>query len=391
MTAIGAFWAFLGLITLSWGMGERSNRKLGLVVLIYVLHLVTTLIYFRYVQANDADTKLYYFDPYGFYHRELSLGTVFVIYMVQWLREQLGGSYLDFFLLFQLFGLAGIMILVRTLDDVTRLLQSPWPVVFTIMVLMPGLYFWTSAIGKDAPLFLASALVIWSGLQFAQRWLWFALALVIMLLFRPHVALVAAAALALAVVMGRGIGPGLRLGAAVFAIICVALVGQTVQSSLQIDLTSVGSIADYVENQTTVASGASGDAAVANMSFAAKLLSLLFRPLFFDAGGFAGFIASFQNVFMLFIAATLVRKIRVWRQMFRASLGIRFATTYLFGMILLLTLMYYNLGLGLRQREMFTPALFLIFAVLYSHGRSRAVSNPSLTASPPRPELQVTV
>lgn len=372
MTALGAFWVFMGLITLTWGMIERSNRKLGLLVLIYVLHLVTTLVYYRYVQANDADTKLYYFDPYGFYGDKFSLGTIFLIYLVQWLRGLIGGSYFDYFLLFQLFGLAGIMVLVRTLEELTQSLRSTWPPVFTLMVLMPGIYFWTSAIGKDAPLFLASALAVWAGLQFKQRWLWFGLALVLMVLFRPHVALVAAAALALAVVLGRGISPAVRTAAIAFAVICTGFIAQTVQSSLQIDLSSVGSIASYVENQTAVASGASGDNALAGMSYPLKLLSLLYRPLFVDSGGLFGLVASFQNLFMLFASFVLLRNFRTWRAMFRASLGIRFATVYLLGMILLLTVMYYNVGLGLRQREMFTPALFVIFGAVYCHARLRA-------------------
>jgi hypothetical protein len=372
MTALGAFWVLMGLITLSWGMIERSNRKLGLLVLIFVLHLVTTLVYYRYVQANDADTKLYYYDPYKFYGDRFSLGTVFLIYLVQWLRGLIGGSYFDYFLLFQLFGLAGIMVLVRTLEELTQILRSTWPPVFTVMVLMPGIYFWTSAIGKDAPLFLASSLAIWAGLQFARRWLWFGLALVLMVLFRPHVALVAAAALALAVVLGRGISPAVRTAAIAFAVICTGFIAQTVQSSLQIDLTSVGSIASYVENQTAVASGASGDNALAGMSYPLKLLSLLYRPLFVDAGGLFGLVASFQNLFMLFASFVMLRQFGTWRAMFRASLGIRFATVYLIGMILLLTVMYYNVGLGLRQREMFTPALFVIFGALYCHARLRA-------------------
>jgi uncharacterized protein (DUF486 family) len=110
------------------------------------------------------------------------------------------------------------------------------------------------------------------------------------------------------------------------------------------------------------------------MSYPAKLFSLLYRPFFFDAGGIFGLVASFQNLFMVFATYVLVRELGTWRRMFRASLGIRFATAYLLGMILLLTVMYYNVGLGLRQREMFTPALFVIFGALYSHQRLRRQS-----------------
>jgi hypothetical protein len=351
-----------------------------LLLLVYVLHLGTTLAYYWYVQSADADTKLYYFDPYGFYGKHFSLGTMFLIYAVQWLKELIGGSYLDYFMLFQLFGLAGIVLLIRTLEELTIALKWNWPAVFTVMIFMPGIYFWTSAIGKDAPLFLASALTVWSMMQFSRRWIWFGLALLLMLLFRPHIALVAAAALAMALVLGRGISPAIRVGAIGFALICVIFVGRTVQASLQIDLSSVGSIASYVETQTSVASTAAGNEELVSMSYPAKLASLLFRPLFFDASGLFGMVASVQNLFMLFAAFVLVREARVWRQMFVASLAIRYATIYLFGMILLLTLMYYNVGLGLRQREMFTPALFVVFGALFCH---RRYTSPALQGGLP--------
>jgi hypothetical protein len=180
--------------------------------------------------------------------------------------------------------------------------------------------------------------------------------------------------------------PAIRIGAIGFALICVIFVGRTVQSSLQIDLSSVGSIASYVETQTSVASTASSNEELVSMSYPAKLASLLFRPLFLDASGLFGLVASVQNLFMLFAAFVLVRETRVWRQMFLASLAIRYATIYLFGMILLLTLMYYNVGLGLRQREMFTPALYLIFGALFCHWR---YTSPALPGGLPAPGAKV--
>lgn len=387
MTAVGAFAALLGLLGLLWGMVERSNRKLGLLVGIYVLHLLTALVYYSYVQTNDADTKLYYFDMYDFYNRDFSLGTVAIIYMVQWLKEAVGGSYLDYFLLFQVFGVWGIMLLVRSIEELHIALDRPWTPLFTGLMLLPGMYFWTSAIGKDAPLFLASTLAVWCTLRFSRRWLWFGLALAIMVLIRPHVALVASVSLALALVAGKGVAPAVRIGAIVLAVGAVAFLANTVQSSLQVDLTSVGSIASYVENQTAVAStAAAAGGEAATLSLPMKLISLLYRPFFFDAGGVFGLVASVQNLFMLFATYVLARNAAVWREMFSAALPIRFATVFLFGMIVMLTLMYYNVGLGLRQREMFTPALIVLFTAIYSYRQHRTdpadQSSPALLAAP---------
>lgn len=366
MTFVGVAGILLGLLAVRWLAIEQSNRKIGFFLLIAVIHVATTAIYYQYTQSYDADTGLYYFDQPGFYYRRFSLGTVFIIYLVQWLRGVIGGTYLDYFFLFQAFGVWGIALLVRALEELTIVLERPWPPFLTVLMFMPGMYFWTSAIGKDAPLFFACTLAVWSSMAITKRWLWFGIAIVVMVLFRPHIALIAIGSLALAVVAGRGLPLALRGVLVGLSLVSGALLLNTVQASLRVDLSSVGSIAGYLETSTaTAAAAADGSDQLVSAPFPLKLISLLYRPFFFDSGGFFGLVASVQNVFMLFVTFVLVRNHRIWRAMFRESLPIRFATIFLFALILLLSFMYYNVGLGLRQREMFTPALYLIFAALY--------------------------
>jgi hypothetical protein len=343
-----------------------TNRKIGFFILMASIHVITAVIFYQYVQTNDADTKLYYFDEYGLYYLKFSLGTSFLIYFVQWLREAIGGTYLDYFLLFQALGFWGIALLVRTLEELIEVLDQTWQPIFTVMMFLPGMYFWTSAIGKDSPLFFACTLALWSTMAISRRWFWFGLAIAIMAMFRLHVAIVAVAALALAVSTGKGISVWLRIVLLLAMIPGIYALADTIQATLQLDISSVGSVANYIETQTNSLVAAAGEnGALAALSPQAKVVSLLYRPFFIDSGGLFGLVASFQNVFMLYATYVLIRENRTWRAMFRLSLPIRFATVFLFAMITMLTIMYYNVGLGLRQREMFTPALLLIFAALY--------------------------
>jgi hypothetical protein len=252
------------------------------------------------------------------------------------------------------------------LEELTIALKRPWPPLLTVLAMTPGMFFWTSAIGKDAPLFFGCSLAIWSAMALARRWVWFGFAVVVMLLFRPHVALVAVLSLSLALVTGRGVSLTVRIMMiATSGIAAFALVG-TVLDSLRIDLSSVGSIASYVEDRTSVAANAAGAGGeLVSLPLPIKVLSLLYRPFFFDAGGIFGLVASIQNVFMIYASYQLARNLRLWAEMFRESLPIRYATVFLGTMILMLSVMYYNVGLGLRQREMFTPALCLVFGAVY--------------------------
>jgi hypothetical protein len=198
-----------------------------------------------------------------------------------------------------------------------------------------------------------------------------------MILFRMHVALLTMASFAFALVAGRGVPTVARIlllgaagGAAFF------LFG-SLQAELQVDLSSVGSIANYVE-QATGAATRGVDDTLANASFPVKLVSLLIRPLFFDVENLFGLAASVQNLVMIGITFYLFANFRLLVEMFRGSLAVRFATIHFVAIYLMLAVMYYNVGLGLRQREMATPALLVVLGavVMVAQLRRRTKGQP---------------
>jgi small-conductance mechanosensitive channel len=101
-----------------------------------------------------------------------------------------------------------------------------------------------------------------------------------------------------------------------------------------------------------------------------RLLSLLFRPLFLDAQGAFGLIASLENVFIIVLLVTLFRNFGQLMRMIRQVFFIRFAAVFALILIVLLSLVYYNVGLGLRQKIMFMPALLTMFVAVLAVRRS---------------------
>jgi hypothetical protein len=203
-----------------------------------------------------------------------------------------------------------------------------------------------------------------------------------MVLIRAHVALLTVVALSLALVAGRGVSTAVRMllvGAA--GVASVFLFG-TLQAELQIDLTSIDSVASFVEQQTDSATRGV-DQTLQQAAFPVKLFSLLYRPLFFDTGGLFGLVASFQNVVMIMITVLLARHWRIWMELFRGSFAIRFATIHFAALFFMLAFMYYNVGLGLRQREMATPALLITFSAVWMVAQLR--SRTAASAAPPAP------
>jgi hypothetical protein len=383
MTFVGVLGILLSFVAFAWFTKRKDNSRLALFLIIAILHIASAYIYYLFVQNNDADTKLYYYDLYGFYENGFGLGTMFVVYVTQSAIELFGGSYLDYFFVYQALGIWGLALVFRTMEETASALDTILPLPMMTLMFLPGMYFWTAAIGKDAPLFLACALAVWSCFRISSRWVWFGLAIAIMMSIRVHVAFLTVVALALAMVAGRGVPNILRIMLVFAAIAGGGFLFSTLQSELKVDLSSVGSIANYVDQQTAAATRGV-DNSLANASFPVKLLSLLYRPFFFDSGGAFGIVASFQNVIMVVITLMLLRNFRLWAELFRASLAIRFATIHFVAMYLMLAVMYYNVGLGLRQREMATPALIVVFTTVFMVGvlRRRSASVPSSSAAP---------
>jgi hypothetical protein len=359
MTLIGVLGILLSLLGFAWMTGLKDNRRLGLWAVMVIAHLVTTFVYYFYVQSNDADTKLYYYDLYGFVAMDFKVGTLAVVKATQGLKDVLGGTYLDFFLLYQVLGIWGIAFVYRMFEDLSQILDHPIAPLHYGLLMGPGMYFWTSAIGKDAPMFFACAMAVWCSFAIVRRWPWLALALVVMILIRPHIALVTLAALGLAVVMGRGVSLSLRVVLVGAVAVSGVLLFGTVQSQLGTQESGGGSISNIVE-AASVASGDAGIGSLASQPLPIKLLSLMYRPFFVDADSIFGLVASLQNIGMLVMTIALIRNFRLWVEMFRASFLIRFVTIHAAAVYLLLALMYYNVGLGLRQREMATPAMLVL-------------------------------
>src|SRR4051812_11159536 len=89
MSGIGVIGALFSVLALSWAFVNRSNGRLAIFMLMMLMHIGVSVIYYYYVQAHDADTRIYYSDPYGFFGRS-GTGTYFTINLVQTMRLWIG-------------------------------------------------------------------------------------------------------------------------------------------------------------------------------------------------------------------------------------------------------------------------------------------------------------
>lgn len=381
MSILGLIGVILGFFAIPMAFTRATRIKIVYMTMIYLIHVAASVVYFRRALDNEADSAWYYFDPYQNYQEGFSLGTQGILYVVQYIKEMIGGTYLDFYLLFQAIGFLGIAILLRVFEEIHDELRLPHAPYFYALIAIPSLHFWSGALGKDAPFLLATSLALWASMRLPSRAKALIAALLLMLLIRPHIAVVAGAALALAVIVGRGISVPVRLALFVVAVAGTALAVSMLQSIYSVDITSAESIGQQFERvEVLLSSDYAGTTAVSG-NFAVRLLSLLFRPLFFDAKELFALIASLESVLMILVVLLLVIRVRDLFQLFRSVFFARYAVIYGLGMTVFLTLGYWNVGLGLRQKwtmmvPMYLVLLVAVIAVRGARMRSMAEAVP---------------
>lgn len=364
MTLFGIVSILLGALAFRFAIIEPTRMRISMFAILFIVHLVATFVFFAYVQVQGGDSELYYYDELDFYSRGFALSTGAVIFFVQFLKGTIGGSYLDYFMLFQSIGFCGIALLMRTFEEIHIGLETDQRPLVLLLLLIPSLQFWTGAIGKDAPLFFAACLALWAAVNIRSRYIALGLAVGLMVVVRPHIAFVAVVAVSVALLFDGQLSRWARAGLLVVALAAGAFAISTIQSALRLDLTDADSISTFLESRDNISQSVSGGNTSVQGSFGVRLVSLLLRPFFFDVEDVFGYVASGENAILLMIYATIFARIGTFISLLRRSPFVRFATAFSVGTAIVLALSYYNVGLGLRQRTMFLPGILSVLVTM---------------------------
>lgn len=369
-----------------WMISARATTgRIFMAVGMLLLHGAATVGYYAYTAHNGGDAVWYYYDWYHWESRPFSLGTMAALQFTQLLRRDLGASYIGCYIFFQSVGFWGIMLLMRSFQEIHEKLRVEESSLPSYMLFLPSMYFWTSGIGKDALLFFAISLCIWSVISFRRRILFFGFSLVVMILFRAHIAMAVVASIAGAAFFHRGISAGRKFVLLTLAFVAAGSLVGSVRATINVDVTDPNSINTFLERRGAIPVSATGATAVRDAPVIVRLVSLLFRPFFFDANGVFGVITSVENVGSILLFLYLIRNWRTMRMLASRVFFIEFCVFFSVVLIALLTLVYYNVGLGVRERVMVFPPLFCVFVAQWAMLRVRAEPAVAVvTHSPPR-------
>ena len=363
---ISAFLIFIAGSFIILGVRKYFDSNLKRVSLLYIWHTILCMVYFWFVFYKGGDAAMYFTEAslYGL-NKEFDLGTAGIIYFTSLLVHVLGLSFLGCFLVFNIFGSIGLIAFDSTLKHATQKSSRYLKLLATVIVFLPSVSFWSSALGKDSISFMSACLALWAALNFKKRIILFIVAVLAMLLVRPHIAAAMVAAYALAFIFDQRISIIQRLFIGSIAIVSSAVVVPLAMQYAGLgDAQNAADIEAYIEQRQghNLEGGSSVD--ISSMSLPMQMFTYLFRPLPFEANNIFALAASVDNIILLFLfilgANAILKKSKPSIESNRAFLWL-----YAIIVLFILSTTTANLGIAMRQKWMFAPILiFLLISVI---------------------------
>ena len=342
-------------------------------LILYTWHTAFSLLYCWYVLSYGGDSIGYFLEGQSWSGR-FAVGTDAVGAISALLVSGLGLSILGTFLVFNIFGQIGLLAFWGSLRQAT--IGKAWRIraLVTLIIFLPSVSFWTSALGKDALSFMATGLALWSSLKLSRRGLLMVFSILVMLIVRPHMAGIMVLAVTAASLVDSRASIIKKLFLGLFASgAAVALVPFALRYAGVGELVSVDTLSNYIDQRQRYNTEGGGGVDIASMSLPMQMFTYLFRPTFFEARNLFSLAAAVDNFILL-----LLSLLGLYSLLHGRKSGLRenrvFMWVYVFGSWLILAMTTANMGIALRQKWMFAPMLiFLLISVI---GRRRqAISN----------------
>jgi hypothetical protein len=297
----------------------------------------------------------------------------------------IGPSMRGEFLVFSLFSLAGLLLFGRAYRR-----SFPWAPLeryLAWILLLPSLWFWPSSVGKEAFVLLCMGMVAagHAGDGKKPNWLLMATGLGLAFCVRPHVAAVLIGAVGASQWLAKRQirGPG-DVARTVLVGVLVVVVGVAALERLGVDQVDLEGVQEFMEHRadmTAIGGSAIGSRGGGMSDVPMAFVNILFRPFPWEAHHAFAMLSSLEMVLLWALAfrrrRTLKEALRGWRQNRLLTFALVFSLVY----VLMIGLVFHNLGIISRQRVLVFPFLFLILEAQPVPVRRRA---PQVAPAPVR-------
>jgi hypothetical protein len=349
------------------GIAGLFNASRARVFGLYIWHTIFAITYAYFTKFHKADAIAYYLNSLD-QLQKFRLGTIATEHFTAIFSQGLGLSYLSVFIIFNIFGAIGLIAVDAALRHATVDKSKFVKQLALIVVLLPSINFWTSAIGKDTLAFMATGLALWSAIHLRKRYFMMMIAVLVMFIIRPHISGIMIISLSIAIFLSGGSN---YLQKTIF--LALGLTGVILITPIMFGFiglkegggVTVESILEIIKLRQDANQHGGGKIDISSMNLPQQIFSYLFRPLPHQAHSFFALITSIDNlilllVFLLFILSLLKLKkttILLMHPQENRCFMLIFAITTL----LILAVTTSNSGIAVRQKWMFMPMLLYFF------------------------------
>jgi hypothetical protein len=332
---------------------------------LYIWHTIFAIAYALYTKFDVADSKTYYLSSLD-QLRKFRLGTIAIEHFTAIFSQGLGLSYLGLFFIFNIFGVIGLIAVDAALRHATIDKSKFVKQLALIVVLLPSINFWTSAIGKDSLSFMATCLALWSAIHLRKRYFMMMIAVLVMFIIRPHISGIMVFSLAIAIVLSGGLNYLQKIIFLALSLMGVILITPITFGyiGLGADVT-VESILEVIKLRQSYNQAGGGAIDISSMGPPEQIFAYLFMPLPHQAYSFFALIASLDNlilllVFLLFILSLLKLK-KTTILLMHPQENRWFMLIFAITTLLILAFTTANSGIAVRQKWMCMPILLYFF------------------------------
>jgi len=342
---------------------------------LYCWHTFFCLIYLIFSLTNIADASAYF--QQSLVGSEFKLGTAFIVFFTSLFSKYLGFSYVGVFLVFNIIGFVGLLAFYGSLNSVVKGMRRWVQWMAFLVVLLPSVSFWSSAIGKEPFAFLSIGVALWASLDLRNRVSFVVISILVMLLVRPQVAGILVLAFPIGILFDKNVK---LVSKAAFLFLSFAAAVVIVPFAMEyVGLGELSQIAQYIEKRQGYNLGGGSSIDISSMRLPMQLFTYAFRPLPYEVHKLMALFSSLENAYLLLVFLMAVFY-SIKRKPCRSSANVIFLLSYLGASWIILAMTTSNLGIAVRQKWMFMP--FLIFICFLYIGRYRSYSGAGIDHPP---------
>ncbi len=335
---------------------------------LYWYHFLFGIIYYSYMKIEGSDALSYmkrvsfqirgdnWLDHYG-------IGTPFIEFIGYPLIHYLDFSFEAIMMLFAILGYLGFIYAYLFLIKLTQLRHRLWGIDFIILVLfLPNLHFWSVSFGKGSVIFLGISVFLY-GIT-SRKWLTVVFGALIIYHVRIHILIIFCLSLFLGSVFSNsGISNFQKFLIIATISIILAPLSNTFLDYVGLSEFDADTFQNFTDKRGKGLAGADSGVDISNYDQSQKILTFLFRPLFFDAPGVLGLIVSFENLLLLILFFKVVT-FKFFKFIFQANYFVKFSIIAFLGSTFVLAQVSGNTGLAIRQKS---QIMILFFFVLLAY------------------------